>query len=88
MPGFLDELGRATHPGHDVNLGASVSLGLTVNPDKEAEVRRKAQRLGVQPEVIRDSDETARTVEVQSIVEETAQSPRTQSFLSLSLIHI
>ena len=86
MAGLLDELERQINPvgvdGYDPGLEASLRLGLKSNPDKEAAVRRRAARVGMPSDLVRQSEAAARTADVHGLIQDMDTHPKTRSLMA------
>ena len=63
-------------------LGASLAISLSTNPDKEAEVRKQAQKVGVPAAAVRDSETAAKETLRQGLLRDMLGSPATQRRMS------
>ena len=83
---MLEELERQLNPvgleGQDPGLAAALHLGLKSNPDKEADVRRKAGMVGLDPELVRGSETVARKAEVDSLITGMDGYPKTRTLIA------
>ena len=83
---IFDALDRKVNPagltGANPSLAASLHLGLNSNPDKEAAVRRRAERAGMPASLVRGNERAGRTADVHGLIAGMDEYPVTRALMA------
>ena len=63
-------------------LEASLHLGLQSNPDKEAKIRKQAERAGIPSELVRGNEVAAREADVRGLITDMDEYPLTRNLMA------